>query len=415
MPNRIATTKTAAGREAALDGLRVIDLATSYAGPTAAMYLADLGADVIKVERPGGEDARHWGPPFVGEDSAWFLSANRGKRSICLDIRRPDGRAALERLLETADVLIVSFNPSKLSSLDLDPEEVTARFPQLVYCAMSGFGLDGPDSGLPGYDLIAQARSGLMSVTGAAGGEPQRMSTALTDVMAGTVGSMTIMAALLERQRTGRGQVLDIALLDAALALMAPRIASYAAGEPEPRPSGATDSVLAVYQSFATADTPLVVAVGNDGMWLRFCAAIGREDLAADPELRTNAGRRARREGLIEDIAETLRPQASVPLLERLREAGIPSAPVQFLSDVLTDPQVIARGSIHPLRHGDAEPLPIVRQPWRLGGETAEDLPPVPAPGADGIEVMREAGFSDAEVNRLIEEGILCMNLTPTS
>ncbi len=407
MPSRIAARRKD-GDHGPLDGVRVIDLATSYAGPTCAMYLADLGADVIKVERPGGEDSRHWGPPFVGEDSAWYLSANRGKRSVCLDIRAEPGRQVLMRLLEDADVLVVSFNPSKLAGLGLDPETVTARFPQLVYCVMSGFGLTGPDSALPGYDLIAQARSGLMSVTGAKGGPPQRMSTALTDVMAGTVAAMTIAAALFDREHADRGRLIDIALLDAALALMAPRVASFAAGEPEPQPSDATDSVLAVYQAFPTADRPLVVAIGNDQIWFRFCAAIGRDDLGDDPELRTNAGRRGRRDELVEEIASTLRRLPSAPLLQELREAGVPCALVQHLSDVMADPQIQARRSIGSITHPEVGTLSIVDRPWRLDHEDRPDpLPPAPTTGADGIVVMREAGFSDADIDRMIAEGTL--------
>jgi crotonobetainyl-CoA:carnitine CoA-transferase CaiB-like acyl-CoA transferase len=379
------------------------------------MYLGDLGADVIKVERPGGEDARQWGPPFVDEDSAWFLSANRGKRSICLDIRVPAGREVLMRLLERADVLIVSFNPSKLASLGLDPPTLTNRFPRLIYCALSGFGLSGPDSSLPGYDLIAQARSGLMSVTGAAGDAPQRVSTALTDVMAGTVAAMAIVAAIVGRTRSGKGQAIDVSLLDAALALMAPRIASFGAGEPEPRPSGATDSVLSIYQTFPTADRPVVVAVGNDSMWERFCNVVGLSELAGRPDLQTNAGRRDHRDELISVIAEQTAVLPSQVLLERLHQAAIPCSPVQFLNDVLTDPQVVARRSIRPIAHPGPEVTPIVAQPWRIVGETQHDtLPAAPALGQHGVNILLEVGCTDDEIDRLIEEGALWADLTKT-
>lgn len=269
-----------------LEGIRVIDASGSYAGPTAAMYLGDLGADVIKVERPrAGDDARHWGPPFVGEDSAWFLSANRNKRSASIDLSTGDGVELLLRLLDGADVFVENLNPGKLESKGLDPETVRARCPRLVYCALSGFGLDGPDRDQPGYDLIAQARSGLMSVTGARGGTPQRVSTALSDIVAGMVATIAIQAALLRRERTGDGELVDVSLLDADLALMAPRIASHLAGEPEPQPSGGTDSVLAIYQPFETADDTIVLAVGNDRMWQRCCDVLDLPELAGDAEI----------------------------------------------------------------------------------------------------------------------------------
>ena len=195
-----------------------MDMSTSYAGPTAAMYLADLGADVIKVERPGGgDDARHWGPPFAAGASAWFASANRNKRSIAVDLRSRGGRQVLRRLLSRADVLIENLNPVKLAGIGLDPAETLARHPRLVFCAMSGLGLTGPDAHLPGYDLVAQARSGLMSVTGAAGGSPQRVSTALSDIVTGMSAALAVCAALAGRAQTGRGELIDVSLLDSDL------------------------------------------------------------------------------------------------------------------------------------------------------------------------------------------------------
>jgi crotonobetainyl-CoA:carnitine CoA-transferase CaiB-like acyl-CoA transferase len=247
-----------------LHGTTIVDMTTSYAGPTATMLLADMGARVVKVERPRiGDDSRHWGPPFVAGESAWFLSANRNKRSVCVNVSHPSGREVLDKLLVSADVFVQSMNPSKLTVLGIDPDAVRDRHPHLVYCALSGFGLSGPDRERPGYDLIAQARSGLMSVTGEAGRMPQRVSTALSDVVTGMVAALAIAAALRRKALTGEGTVIDVSLLDVDLALMAPRIASYLAGEPEPRPTGATDSVLAVYQSFNASDRPFVVAVGE--------------------------------------------------------------------------------------------------------------------------------------------------------
>ena len=282
------------GGPAPLHGVRVVDISSSYAAPTASMYLGDMGAEVIKVEPVRGDDARGWGPPFLNGEAAWFLSVNRNKRSLCLDIRRPAGRDVLFDLLKTADVFIENLNPSKLEKHGLGLQGLAERFPHLVICALSGFGLTGPDAALPGYDLIAQARSGMMSVTGD-DGVPQRVSTALSDVAAGTVAAFAIAAALVKQRTTGVGEIVDVALLEADLAFMSPRIASFLAGEPEPRPCGGTDSVVAVYQPFQTSDRPIVVALGNDRLWERACAALELEALAADPELATNAGRRSHR------------------------------------------------------------------------------------------------------------------------
>lgn len=329
-----------------LAGLKVIDMTTSYAGPTASMYLADLGADVIKVERPGaGDDARTWGPPFVQDTSAWFASANRNKRSVVINLRDPRGLATLRRLIGSADVFMENLNPGKLKSLGIDHETLHAEFPALIYCAMSGFGLDGPDHALPGYDLAAQARSGIMSVTGAKGGAPQRVSSALSDVITGMCAALAVSAAVVRQREHGAGELIDVSLLDSDLAVMAPRIAAYLAGEAEPAPSGGTDSVLAVYQSFPTADRDLAIAIGNDQMWRRFCDVVGLPELGEDPALADNAGRRAHRERLIAAVTGKLGERTAAEWQKILGETGIPCSLVQTLSEVVTDPQVVARGS----------------------------------------------------------------------
>jgi len=391
-----------------LAGVRVVDISTSYAGPTATMYLGDMGADVVKVERPSaGDDARWWGPPFVGDEAAWFLSANRNKRSACVDLSTDRGKAVLERLLAGADVFVENLNPAKLRRLDLHPDDVRARHPGLIYCALSGFGLDGPDHGQPGYDLIAQARSGLMSVTGASGEIPQRVSTALSDVVSGMLAAFAISASLVRRERTGEGELIDIALLEADLALMAPRIAAFAAGEPEPRPSGGTDSVLAVYQPFETADRPIVLAVGNDRMWLRCCGVLGLDELAADPGLATNAGRRERRGEVVAAVAERLAQRPAAEWLERFAQAGVPCQPVQFLGQVLADRQVVARGAIGDYEHETAGGYRAVRAPWRLASSGRGPDRPPPVLGAHTLEVLREAGLSDELLADLVDERVV--------
>lgn len=389
-----------------LAGVRVVDMTTSYAGPTAAMYLADLGATVIKVERPGaGDDARGWGPPFVDGASAWFVSANRNKRSVVLNLRTDGGREALLRLLDDADVFLQNMNPAKLRRMGIDGETLRARNPRLVYCAMSGFGLDGPDSDLPGYDLVAQARSGLMSVTGEKGGAPQRVSTALSDVVTGMAAAIAVNAALVRQATTGEGDVIDVSLLDTDLALMAPRIAAYHAGEPEPAPSGGTDSVLAIYQPFETADRSIVVAIGNDAMWLRFCDVVGLPEFAADPDFADNPGRRAHRARITAAVAARLETRPAADWLRELGAAEVPAAPVQTLSEVVKDPQVVARGSLMPVP-GSAEELVTVRSPFRLAS-VAPRNERFPELGADTRAVLIGLGYTHDEVTALAEAGAI--------
>jgi crotonobetainyl-CoA:carnitine CoA-transferase CaiB-like acyl-CoA transferase len=390
-----------------LDGVRVVDITTSYAGPTASMYLADLGATVIKVERPGaGDDARGWGPPFIDGTSAWFASANRNKSSVVLNLRDEAGREALHRLIQSADVFMQNMNPSKLTRLGIDGESLLARQPRLVYCAMSGFGLDGPDSHLPGYDLVAQARSGLMSVTGEKGRAPQRVSTALSDVVAGMSAAIAINAALVRQARLGIGELIDVSLLDTDLAMMAPRVAAYHAGEPEPAPSGGTDSVLAVYQIFEASDRVIVIAIGNDAMWQRFCTVTGLSDLGADPDLRHNAGRREHRSRVTQQIDELIATKTAGEWLEVLESADVPAALVHTLSEVVGDPQVVARGSLMEVP-GSSGRLVTIRSPFRLASDPRPRNERFPDLGADTGVVLRGIGYSAQDVAELARAGAI--------
>ena len=396
-----------------LQGVRVLDMSTSYAGPTATMYMGDMGADVIKVERPvEGDDARAWGPPFIGEDSAWFLSANRNKRSICIDLASADGLGTLRRLVAGADVFVTNTNPSKLAGLGIHPDDLQPVNPALIYCSISGFGMDGPESDRPGYDLIAQARSGLMSLTGAKGGSPQRVSTPLSDVVTGLVAAFATAAALLRRERTGAGELIDVSLLECDLALIAPRAASFLAGDPEPVPCGATDSVLAIYQAFETADEPVALAIGNDRIWTRCCAVLDLDHLAADVELGDNAGRRRRREEIIAAIGERLRHQPASRWVERFAAEGVPCQPVHGMSKVVGDPHLKDRGAFGEYRTTGGETFTTVRAPWRLGSADRGPAAPPPKLGAHTVMVLEEAGFDHSEINELVDRGAVWDGMT---
>lgn len=387
-----------------LSGLMVVDMTTSYAGPSGSMYLADLGADVVKVERPAhGDDARSWGPPFTDDTSVWFASANRNKKSVVINLRDPEGVEVLHRLIGQADVFMENLNPSKLKSLQVDHETLSEKFPHLIYCALSGFGLDGPDSDLPGYDLVAQARSGIMSVTGPTGGDPQRVSAPLSDVVTGMCAALAISAAAVRQAKTGVGEVIDVSLMDSDLAIMAPRIASFLAGEPEPAPSGGTDSVLAIYQSFPTADRNIVVAIGNDQMWVRFCSTIGLPELGEDPELRSNEGRREHRERIVREVSVPLRRRSADEWLTQLQREAVPASLIRSLSEVVADPHVRARRAILPVP--GSPNAHSVHSPFRLNSVPEPRNERYPDLGADTESELDRLGFSSAEIAALLGSG----------
>lgn len=393
-------------RAGPLSKIRVVDLSSSYAAPTTSMYLADMGADVIKVEPVRGDDARGWGPPFVGDDAAWYLTANRGKRSVCLDIRSPTGLDATNKLIATADVVLLNIVPTKLASAGLDPQELRERHPNLVICVVSGYGMDGPDASLPGYDLIAQARSGIMSVTGAAGGSPQRVSAPLSDVAAGTVAAFAIASALVRQQTTGEGEIIDIALLEADLAFMRPRITCVGAGDPEPKPSGGGDSVVAIYQPFETKDLPVVVAIGNDRQWERARAALDLPQWTGAEDLMTNAGRRSRRAEVVAGVQEALAVMTRDEALGVMNNAGIPAAPILFLSEVIEDEHLRARGALVERKARSGEAYLDVAPPWKLASVDRNDGFVSPAEkGAHTREVLQGVGLTAQRIEDLMTEG----------
>ena len=326
---------------APLLGVRVVDLSRILAGPLCTMLLADLGADVVKIERPAeGDDTRHWGPPFAGEDAAYFLSLNRNKRSVTADLGTPDGVSFVRRLLERADVVIENFRPGLMARFGLELEELRQAHPRLVTCSLTAFGADATETASrPGYDIIMQALSGLMSVTGERDGEPTKAGVALLDVITGLYAAVGILAALRERDATGRGRHVSVALFDASVSAMVNQAANYLIGGVVPAPMGSAHPNIVPYQSFHASDRPFVLAAGNDRLFGRTCEVIERPDWASDERFATNEARVANRHALIPLLQDRFSARSAATWLSRLEAAGVPCSPIRTMADVFSSPE----------------------------------------------------------------------------
>ncbi|MCT7374979.1 CaiB/BaiF CoA transferase family protein [Chelativorans salis] len=380
-----------------LKGIRVVELARILAGPWAGQLLADLGADVIKVENPdGGDDTRRWGPPFVtAEDgtnlsAAYYHATNRGKRSIALDFAQEGDRTALLELIASADVLIENFKLGGLKKYGLDYESLKALNPRLVYCSITGFGQDGPYAPRAGYDFIIQGMSGLMSITGPAGGEPQKVGVAVSDIFTGLYAVIAIQAALRHAESTGEGQFIDMALFDAQISVLANQNLNYLVSGNAPTRMGNAHPNICPYEVFEVADGHFVLAVGNDAQFARFCRVIGAEHLAGDADFSTNAARVANRERLRGEITPKLKTFPRDALLEKLDAAGVPASPINTIEEMFADPQTVARGMRIELDDGHGNTLPSVRAPMRLSATPLSYTRPSPRLGEHTQEILRE-------------------------
>ena len=370
-----------------LDGIRVIELARILAGPWAGQTLADLGADVIKVEAPEGDDTRRWGPPFLtheGEETAaYFHATNRGKRGITCDFRTPEGQETVRRLIATADVVIENFKLGGLAKYGLDYESLRKVNPRLVYCSITGFGQTGPYAPRAGYDFIIQGMAGLMSVTGEPDGQPQKVGVAVTDVFTGIYAATAILAAIVQRSRTGEGQHIDMALMDVATAIMANQSMNYLATGHAPQKMGNAHPNLAPYAVFDCADGWLILATGNDGQYRKLCGILGLDDMAEAPEFLTNAARVANRAEMTRRLTEATRRFTKSDLLAACEAAGVPAGPINDMAEVFADPQVVARKmQIAP------EGLPGVRAPFTFSGADLALDRPAPRLGQHQDEVL---------------------------
>ncbi|MFL5697353.1 MAG: CaiB/BaiF CoA transferase family protein [Ktedonobacteraceae bacterium] len=353
--------------EAALSDVVVIDLSRVLAGPYCTMMLGDMGATVIKVEQPGkGDDTRHFGPPYVAGESAYYLGLNRNKRSITLDFNNPEHKKRLFELVSTATVLVENFRPGMLERQGLGYETLRAMNPGLIYCSISGYGHDGPYAMRPGYDFVAQAESGIMSVTGEIEGEPQRVGSPVADVSAGLYACMSILAALHVREKTGKGQHIDISLLEAAVSLLSNVSSNYLISGEEAERYGNGHPNIVPYQAFRTQDGYIVVSCGNDRLYQTFCRLLGREDLATDPRFVTNPQRVRNREELVPILQEQFVQRKTGDWLTQLRAAGIPCGPINTVSQVFSDPHLQARGFIWECEHPTAGTIKLSGSPIRL-------------------------------------------------
>ncbi|AMS45278.1 MULTISPECIES: CaiB/BaiF CoA transferase family protein [Aminobacter] len=390
-----------------LRGMRVVDLSSSVAGPYASMLLADMGADVIKVERPGGDDARGWGPPFLAGESLWFISVNRNKRSIGLDYSTPAGLQALYDLVRSSDALIVNTPPRAARKLGIDADAIRQQNPKLVYTSITGFGIDSDRADWPCYDLIAEGYSGVMDLTGDAYGEPQKVGAPAADMLAGQDAAFATVAALLRRQTGGSGATVDVSLVDSMVRFLACRIVPHMGSGDTPRRSGGKDSVIAIYQAFNTADEPITLGLGNDNIWGRFWDAIGQSVWKTDPRYATNALRRQRREEIVAAIQDILVTAPRAHWLSLFSDARIPAGPINRVDEVVLDAELRKRGLFYQLQSGE-KLIPQVGTAIRVDGQTnfARSAPPEYAQHTH--EILREClGYDDAQLIALRDNGAI--------
>jgi crotonobetainyl-CoA:carnitine CoA-transferase CaiB-like acyl-CoA transferase len=403
-----------------LSHIRVLDLSRVLAGPWAAQNLADLGAEVIKVERPGsGDDTRGWGPPWVKDgggretrESAYFLSVNRNKKSVTLDISKPEGQAIVRALAQKCDVLIENFKVGDLSRYGLAWDDLKKVNPRLIYCSVTGFGQDGPHAARPGYDFIFQGMGGLMSITGERDGQPgagpQKVGIAITDVLTGMYASLAIVAAIAHCERTGQGQYIDAALLDTIVAFNANQIVSFFCSGRIPLRYGNAHANVVPYEVFPTADGHIILAVGNDGQFQRFCEAAGCPELVAEARFKTNSQRIVHRAELIPLIAEIMRTRTKHEWIEALEAANVPCGPINNMKEVFEDPQVQHRRLRVDMPHPLGGIAPLVASPMRLSATPVEYRHAPPLLGQHNEEVLKGLlGKSDVELAALKAEGVI--------
>jgi crotonobetainyl-CoA:carnitine CoA-transferase CaiB-like acyl-CoA transferase len=386
----------------ALAGLTVIDFTRVLSGPYCTMVLADHGARVIKLEHPvRGDDTRHWGPPFLGAESAYFLSINRNKESLTLDFKPPEGQRILHQLLAVADVVVENFRPGTLDAVGFGAADVLKQYPRIVYCSISGYGQTGPRREEPGYDAVMQAEGGLMSITGETDGPALRLGVAITDIVSGLFAAQGVMAALIAREKTGRGQQVDIGMLDATAALLTYQAGNYFASGQVPARMGNRHPTIVPYESFHASDGEFVIAGGNDEIWRRLCRVIDRPELAEDPRYGTNKERVTRYDEVRAELERALSTRTRAEWVRDLTAAGVPCGSVREISEVLADPQLAAREMVAEVPHATIGTARVINSPVKLSETPPSVRTAPPTLGQHTTAVLHELGYDTAQIDAL--------------
>lgn len=391
-----------------LNGITVLDFTRVLSGPYCTMILADLGARVIKIEHPvRGDDTRHWGPPFIGTESAYFLSINRNKESFTLDFKHPEGQKILNALLPRVDIVVENFRPGTLEAIGLDGATLGARYPRLIYCSISGYGHTGPRRDEAGYDAVIQAEGGLMSITGAADGPSYRLGVAISDIVADMFGAHGVVAALYAREKTGQGQIVDIGMLDGAAALLTYQAGNYfTTGEP-PRRLGNRHPTIVPYEVFNASDGEVVIAVGNDEIWRSFCAVARLDAVGSDERFATNRARVEHYDELKAILDRAFATRTRDEWLHLLREAGIPCGSVRDVPEALADPQLKERAMIAELHHPTVGPINVIGSPIKLSATPPSIRTPPPTLGQHRESILIELGYDRQSIVALEAAGVI--------
>jgi crotonobetainyl-CoA:carnitine CoA-transferase CaiB-like acyl-CoA transferase len=392
----------------ALDGIRIIDFSKALAGPYCTMLLADMGAEVIKVEMPGsGDDSRGWGPPFIDGESAYFLSINRNKKSITLNLKDNKAKEIALKIIEKADIVLESNRPGVMTKLGLDYETVKKINPGIIYCSISGFGQTGPYSKRPGFDQVIQGYGGIMGLTGEKGGGPLKVGIAVTDIATGMFAATGILTALYHRERTGQGQHVDASMLDGQVSWLTYQAGRYLASGNVPQRIGSAHPLIVPYQDFEASDGFINIAAGNDNLWKKFCAVTDLSDIADDPKFATNPKRVENRDEVVEIVSKKINTKTMQEWLDILNDAGVPCGPIYTVDQIFKDPQVLAREMLVEVDHPKCGKIQVTGSPIKLSETPAEITTHPPMLGEHNNSILQEFGFSEEDITKLKEDKVI--------